>query len=530
DNPVTGGQDLIATVTTAADGRYLLAGLPDGSYTVVVDALTLPAGVAPTFDRDGTATPNSSTATLDATTPDDLTHDFSYAGLGSIGDLVWDDLDGDGIVDLGEPALGGVPVTLTYTDPVTGVTFTETETTGTDGRYSFDHLPAGGYEIEIDVSALPDGYAPTYDVDTTITPDRVSLPLDPADDRVDVDFGYRLEADLGIVKSHDGDFAIGGENRWTVAITNDGPAAAAAPVEVFDTLPAGVTYVEAESDAWRCTATDQRVTCTYVGPGGSAAVALPPSSETTIELVVSVAATAAPAVSNSASVSSPTPDPDPTDDSSSDTAAVPLAVVALDKSLSSNELVVGQEAAYELFITNYGPSVTRGDMQITDELPPGLRFVSADPGPDSGATCAASGSTVTCATASVLDVGETWSLSVVVDVTADTGSTVINDAAISGGNQVNGVALSPSVLDSIYDQLADPASGLGPILGIGAVGPATTDQVPATVTSLILAFTGTTTGYLLTAGPLLALAGGVLILVARARRLQATNRWARIRR
>lgn len=54
----------VASQTTAGDGNYTFGNLPPGTYTVVVDESTLPAGVQPTFDRDGLATPHRATASL----------------------------------------------------------------------------------------------------------------------------------------------------------------------------------------------------------------------------------------------------------------------------------------------------------------------------------------------------------------------------------------------------------------------------------------------------------------------------------
>ena len=62
-----------------------------------------------------------------------------------LGDFVWDDLNGDGIQDPGEPGVEGVVVNL-YRDGET-VPFATT-TTGPDGEYVFTGLVPGGYEVE----------------------------------------------------------------------------------------------------------------------------------------------------------------------------------------------------------------------------------------------------------------------------------------------------------------------------------------------------------------------------------------------
>ncbi|WP_405562111.1 SdrD B-like domain-containing protein, partial [Polaribacter sp. Asnod6-C07] len=98
------------TTTTDANGNYLFDNLPAGDYTVTVDVSTvtggLPASITvadlvQTYDNDGTGTANTSDVTL-ASGEDNLDQDFGYVGdngLGSIGDTVWYDTDGDGIKD-----------------------------------------------------------------------------------------------------------------------------------------------------------------------------------------------------------------------------------------------------------------------------------------------------------------------------------------------------------------------------------------------------------------------------------------------
>lgn len=71
-----------ASTTTDANGAYLFTGLDVGSYTVTVDASTLPAGYLPTLTGQGTAATdnNGSPANTSLATPSsqDLTLDFGY--------------------------------------------------------------------------------------------------------------------------------------------------------------------------------------------------------------------------------------------------------------------------------------------------------------------------------------------------------------------------------------------------------------------------------------------------------------------
>lgn len=65
-----------------------------------------------------------------------------------LGDLVWDDTDGDGVRDTGEPGLGGVPVRVLTSDE----TVAATTTTAPDGSWSVS-LSAGTYRVAVELPA-----------------------------------------------------------------------------------------------------------------------------------------------------------------------------------------------------------------------------------------------------------------------------------------------------------------------------------------------------------------------------------------
>jgi hypothetical protein len=106
----------VTSTTTDANGAYLFNNLPPGQYTVSV---ATPAGTAPTVTGAGTSVSDSSTGSatsvvLSSDGSSDLTLDFGFVDLPvSVGNLVWSDLDRDGIQDVGEPGLAGVVLTIT---------------------------------------------------------------------------------------------------------------------------------------------------------------------------------------------------------------------------------------------------------------------------------------------------------------------------------------------------------------------------------------------------------------------------------
>jgi len=78
---------------------------------------------------------------------------WSQKAVGTLGNFVWNDLDGDGIQDAGEPGLSGVTVSV-YTQAVGGVAVATTTTNGS-GQYTFSALAAQTYYVEV---TLPSGY------------------------------------------------------------------------------------------------------------------------------------------------------------------------------------------------------------------------------------------------------------------------------------------------------------------------------------------------------------------------------------
>lgn len=153
------GTTLIATTTTGFDGQYLFPNLPTSSggitYTVKIDTTTLPPGLSQTFDYDGLGTPNESQRTLTDAAPIQLDQDFGYRGQGSIGNLVWNDINADGNQDSGELGIGGVTLDLYYDANGNGVVDAGeikmgTTTTDANGGYLFPGLPVddGGGDMK----------------------------------------------------------------------------------------------------------------------------------------------------------------------------------------------------------------------------------------------------------------------------------------------------------------------------------------------------------------------------------------------
>lgn len=214
----------------------------------------------PTLD-DGTAPPASVPATVTANDPS------SYVGRApgfAVGDLVWFDLDRNGVQDVDEDPVPGVTVELLdATDVVIATT-----TTGPDGRYLFDDVAAGTYRIRF--SGVPEGYEFTgatagseTSVDSDADPSGLTAPfsvevnapdmrpVDPADpvgpdtNLIDptIDAGLWLPTpDVEVTKSAGADRVDpDDEVEWAVVVTNTGTGTARTVV-VVDSLPDGLVF------------------------------------------------------------------------------------------------------------------------------------------------------------------------------------------------------------------------------------------------------------------------------------------------
>ncbi|MCI0158071.1 carboxypeptidase regulatory-like domain-containing protein [Leifsonia shinshuensis] len=149
----------VGPTTTDADGNYTFGNLPaltgGQTYTVTVDQVASKAALAnyvPTVPGVGDRAGDSSTGSA-SSLPGDLQHDgdrdstldFGFVTKTyAIGDYVWIDTNRDGVQNGDEKPLPGVGVRLL--DDTGSVV--ATTTTDADGRYIFDQLPAGKYQVQ----------------------------------------------------------------------------------------------------------------------------------------------------------------------------------------------------------------------------------------------------------------------------------------------------------------------------------------------------------------------------------------------
>ncbi|MCP3996903.1 MAG: DUF11 domain-containing protein, partial [bacterium] len=196
----------VGSAVTAPDGSYTIT-LPPGTYDVVVDVTTLPAGNVLT-------TPG--TVNTGALESGDV---FETADFGAllptypISGTVWNDEDVDTVIDGTEPLLGGVTVELL--DDSNNVI--ATTVTLADGSFSFPPVPDGNYTVSVDEATLPAGMSST----TGNNPEPITVAGAPV---TDVDFGYAYPGSVEIVKDPASQQVVTGDSAtFTITVTNTGP-------------------------------------------------------------------------------------------------------------------------------------------------------------------------------------------------------------------------------------------------------------------------------------------------------------------
>ena len=209
------------------------------TITVLVDEFATgeARNVAAVENRESFSVPPVDTD-LSNNTDDAVTAIIKEPALGTIGDTVWLDLDGDGVQDADEDGIDGVTVVLS------GPGGEVTAVTGPDGHYLFPDLPAGDYAVAVDVSTTPEGFSAT-------TPVVVTHTLADGEDFLDADFGFNpspVLIDLSVIKTAEPTvLGPGDEIRFTITVANAGPDTATGVV-VGDVLPVGTSFVSAAGD------------------------------------------------------------------------------------------------------------------------------------------------------------------------------------------------------------------------------------------------------------------------------------------
>jgi large repetitive protein len=310
------------------------------------------------------------------------------------------------------------------------------------------------------------------------------------------DFNNQPTADLSLAKTtNNPNVDVGQTTSFTVNLLNSGPDTAT-NVVVTDRLPTGLIFVSATPSQG-----------SYNSATGLWTVGIVPAGTTAI-LQVNATVSGTTAITNTAELTAVDQrDPDSTpgnnnpaeDDQSSITLTPQLADLSLTKTIDNPQVTLGQPVTFTLNVNNAGPA-TATNVQVTDQLPSGLSFLSATP---AGVYNASSG------VWTVGTLGNGSSASLQITASLNTSTPVTNTAQITAADQRdpdstpgNGipteddqgsVTITPQVADlSLVKTIDNPTPNVGQNVtftvnlnntGPGtATGVAVADQLPQGLT------------------------------------------------
>ena len=273
------GGNVLATTTTDANGFYEFTNLTPGDYKVMFvqpggfsSVSPFQAGNDPTVDSD--ADPNnglmSDVVTLQSG-ENNPTIDAGFFNTSGLGDFVWEDLNANGIQDVGDAGIAGAIVKLLDANG------NELETTTTDasGFYEFINLTPGDYKVMFvqpngfdGVSPFQAGNDPAVDSDANPDNGLMSdvVTLDPGEFDPTIDAGFFKFASIG-------DFVWNDLNANGIQDPNE-PGISGAEVKLQD--PGGNVLATTTTDAngfyefTNLTPGDYKVM--FVQPGGFSSV------------------------------------------------------------------------------------------------------------------------------------------------------------------------------------------------------------------------------------------------------------------
>ncbi len=212
---------------------------------------------------------------------------------------------------------------------------------------------------------------------------------------------------------------VAGENAsYVITIANNGNTVAS-NVSVVDVLPAGVDFVDATPVPTDITGQTLTFSVGDLAPGAS----------TTITINVLISATAGDATNTaSASTDSQEGGQGAANNSAECTSTITAPDVAVAKS-GPAQVVAGEGATYTVVVSNIGSALAK-NVVLTDVLPAGLAYVSANPVP-----AAVDGQTLTF---NLGDLAAGASTTITVDVTVEVTSGTLTNTATAVTDSVEG--------------------------------------------------------------------------------------------
>ncbi len=272
-----------------------------------------------------------------------------------------------------------------------------------------------------------------------------ATPLDPTSILTDDEETHVIEppmapADLSILKTATPSTVVAGRDTltYTLLVVNHGPARAT-DVEVVDSLPAGLTLIDAQASQGFCW---NSVQCSL------GVIEVNKSATITIHARIDADVPTGTVITNTAMVRASQPDPDPTNNTSSTPVDVitltDLSILKLDQ---PDPATPGTIMTYTLTVVNHGPSDAQ-DVVVTDALPAGLTFVGSSPANTTGPA-------PLTWNLGALAAGETTQITLWVMIAPDVTDPFTNTAVVGSSTPESNPANNTSTTVTGLDPLAD---------------------------------------------------------------------------
>ncbi|TWT94347.1 beta strand repeat-containing protein [Neorhodopirellula pilleata] len=455
---------------------------------------TVDFGVLPEVDLRIDKTINAGASTLQPGGTAVFTITVSNLGLNEATNVVVDDFAPVGLtitsvqdsvpdpVSFTTSTIGGRPAqSFNVGSLAAGASATFTVTATIDGAISSDPIneaQVSGFQVEANIDTVPADRNPGDPLDGALE-NNIAL------ETVDIPF-----ADISVTKTDSlTTTAAGTQITYTITVTNDAGADAAANVVALDTLPVGTTFVSG-------TFTDGTGTVDPVVGGAddgkirAVLGSLAPGEDETFTIIVDVDPDLADGDSPLGNSVTVTADNAPDATATDDTAVTRLTDVTVTKTVLSTRtpddrtdgddtddiidstdpfsISAGGFVTYQITATNSGPSVARG-VQVTDTLNGSLTLVagSFDAG-TSGATLVPPTGQALTFNLPDLGVGESRTFTFEVQVASNQFDPIANTATISSTdpesdstNNTGTVSIDPDPrIDLILDKTVAPTTAV----------------------------------------------------------------------
>jgi uncharacterized repeat protein (TIGR01451 family) len=266
----------------------------------------------------------------------------------------------------------------------------------------------------------------TASVTTSVNPSLVSrtptFPAGPTPTPTPV------PADLALAKSASPEPVVSGSTlTYRLFVSNNGPGTSNGVV-LTDPLPVGTTFLSCTVSQGNCLGPAVGSNGTVIANPGS----IPSPGFAVVTIVVTVTAPGGITLTNTAFVVASTPDPTPANNTSSATSTVSPAPGGADLSVVKTApatVASGSNMTYNISVHNGGPLAATGVI-VSDAIPTGTTFVSCAPVGFCTGPAVGTNGTVTFNLGTLAN-GTTVLASIVVNVTASAGSTLVNTALTS---------------------------------------------------------------------------------------------------